>query len=187
MAAFDTTGAVAWARFEVGVEKKCSLFHEATEMGFRILDNYRKPLSFSDVHPASVTVRNLGVEVDTVTSVVDTLTAKFTKSKVGDVEGDVVGGIRRKILRDVSGIFPAGTLTAVIGGSGSGKVRLHPRTLCLANLISYFACRSYRRPSLTFFPIACGDRTSLSPEAYVTTNPPTFSQSPAPMSPKPTS
>jgi len=143
MAAFDSTGAVAWARFEMGAKKKDSLFHEATEMEIRISENYRQPLSFSDVHPANITVRNLGVEVDTVASVVDTLTAKFTKSKVGDM----VGGTQKKILNDVSGVFPAGTLTAVIGGSGSGKVRLYPHTLHLADLISLIA------PQTTFLNV----------------------------------
>ena len=46
------------------------------------------------------------------------------------------GGTRREILKDVSGVFPAGTLTAIIGASGSGKVRLHLHTLDLADLIS---------------------------------------------------
>ena len=129
MAASDTRKAIFQARIEVDMRQKGSLFHETTETEWRISDNYKRTLSFSDVRPADITVRNLGVEVDIVTSVVDTIKAKFTKSKVGDMEGDVVGGTRRKILKDVSGNFPAGTLTAIIGGSGSGKVRLHPRML----------------------------------------------------------
>lgn len=47
----------------------------------------------------------------------------YIKSGVGDVECDTVGRVRRKkILGGVSADFLAGTLTAVIGGSGSGKV-----------------------------------------------------------------
>lgn len=90
---------------------------------WHVSDNHRQTLSFSDVHPANITVRNLEVEVDIAAPFVDTLKAKFTRSEVGDVEGAAVGGIRRKkILKGVSADFPAGTLTAIVGGSGSGKV-----------------------------------------------------------------
>jgi len=130
MVASDTPEAIVQARIEVDVrEDGSSFFHEITETESHISDDRQQALSFSDVHPADITVRNLGVEVHIVASVVDTIKAKFTKSKVGDVEGDVVGGTRRKILKDVSGVFPAGTLTAIIGASGSGKVRPHPNML----------------------------------------------------------
>ena len=113
----------------MAVKEKGS-FHESTETEWRISDDHQQALSFSDVRPADIVVQSLGVEVDIVASFVDTLKAKLTKFKVGDVEGgDVVGGTRKKILKDFSGVFPAGTLTAIIGGSGSGKVRLHPRML----------------------------------------------------------
>ena len=110
--------------------EKGSLFHETAETEWRILDSHQQTLSFSDVHPVDITVRNLGVDVDVTTSFGDALKVKLKKPKVGDVEGDVIGGIqRKKILKDVSADFPAGSLTAIIGGSGSGKVR--PRTSCL--------------------------------------------------------
>ena len=125
MAASDTAEAIVQARIEAGAKEKGSLFHEVTEVEW---DNHQQTLSFSNVHPADITVRNLEVEVDVVPSFVDTLKAKFTKSKVGDVEGDAVGRVRRKILKGVSGNFPAGTLTAIMGGSGSGKVHLRPHT-----------------------------------------------------------
>lgn len=128
---------------EADVKKEGSLPHGVTEMEWHISDNHQQNLSFSDVHPADITVRNLEVEVDIAASFVDTLKAKFTKSKVGDVEGDAVGGVRRKkILMDVSANFPLGTLTAIIGGSGSGKVRLYstpkPHTLRSTDPISCF-------------------------------------------------
>jgi len=128
MVASDIPEVIVRARIEVDVKEKGS-FHESTETEWHISDGHQQALSFSDVHPADITVQSLGVEVDIVASVVDKIKAKLTKSKVGDVEGDVVGGTRRKILKDVSGVFPAGTLTAIIGASGSGKVRLHPRML----------------------------------------------------------
>ena len=59
--------------------------------------------------------------MEIVASFADNFKARFAKSKVGDVEGDVR---RKRILKDVSADFPAGTLTAIIGGSGSGKVRV---------------------------------------------------------------
>ena len=129
MVASNTPEVIVRARIEVDVKEKGS-FHESTETEWHISDDHQQALSFSDVRPADIVVQSLGVEVDIVASFVDTLKAKLTKFKVGDVEGgDVVGGTRRKILKDFSGVFPAGTLTAIIGGSGSGKVRLHPRML----------------------------------------------------------
>ena len=93
------------------------------EAGWHISDYHRQNLSFSDVRPADVTVRDLHVEVDVVTSFVDTLKARFTKSKFGDIEGDPASRAQRKvILKNISADFPPGTLTAIIGGSGSGKV-----------------------------------------------------------------
>ena len=134
MAASDNAGEIVQERIEeVDVKEKGPLSHDATETRWHLPDTHRQTLSFSDVHPADITVRNLEVEVDVAASFVDTLKARFTKSKVGDVEGDAAGGGRKKILKNVSADFPAGTLTAIIGGSGSGKVHLsHALTLCLS-------------------------------------------------------
>ena len=167
---------------EVGLGEKGSSPHETTEAGWHISDNHQQNLSFSDVHPADITVRNLGVEVDVAVSFMDAFKAKYTKPKVGDVEGDAVAGVqRKKILRDVSADFPAGTLTAIIGGSGSGKVRLHSHALQIRSHTQLLN----RQPSSTFSLIACGDQTLLSPEAHDTMDPLTFSQSPAPTLHKP--
>ena len=96
------------------------------ETEWHVLDSHQRNLSFSDVRPADIAVRNLQVEVEVASSFADTLKARFTKSEAGDVEGGAVGGAqRKKILKDVSADFPAGTLTAIIGGSGSGKVCFH--------------------------------------------------------------
>ena len=111
---------------EANIVERSSLFHEAVEVQWRIrvMDNHRQNLSFSDVHPVDITVQNLDVDVDLATTFGDALKVKLKKPKVGDVEGDVVR--RKKILKDVSANFPAGSLTAIIGGSGSGKVCLTP-------------------------------------------------------------
>jgi len=59
--------------------------------------------------------------VDIAAPVVDMFNVRCTKPKVGDVEGDAVAGVRRKkILGGVSVDLPAGTLTAIIAGNGSG-------------------------------------------------------------------
>lgn len=113
---------------EVGMKSKCSSLRQTMGAERFISDNHQQNLSFSDVRPADVTVRKLGVDVDVATSFTDTFKTRFTGSRVGDMENGAAGGVqRKKILTNVSADFPAGTLTAIIGGSGSGKVRLHLR------------------------------------------------------------
>jgi ABC-type multidrug transport system fused ATPase/permease subunit len=105
------------------VDVKVMPFHETTVAEWHLSDNHEQILSFSDVRPADITVRNLEVEVNIANSFVDILKAKFTNPKV---DGDVAGKAqRKKILKDISADFPAGTMTAIIGGSGSGKVRFY--------------------------------------------------------------
>lgn len=113
---------------EVDVKEAGTPFQETVEAEWHIPDNHEQNLSFSDVRPADITVRNLQVEVNVASSFVDTLKAKFTNPKDGDLEGQAAGGARqKKILKEVSADFPAGTMTAIIGGSGSGKVRPYLR------------------------------------------------------------
>ena len=113
---------------EVDVKEVATPFQEEVVEEWHIPDNHEQNLSFSDVRPADITVRNLEVEVNVASSFVDTLKAKFFNPQDGDLEDDVAGRIRRKkILKDVSADFPAGTITAIIGGSGSGKVTLYLR------------------------------------------------------------
>ena len=114
---------------EVDAKETDAPLDESTVPEWHISDNHQQNLSFSDVSPADITVRNLEVEVDVASSFADTLKARFANSKVEDLEGDVAGTARRKkILKDLSADFPAGTITAIIGGSGSGKVRIHLRS-----------------------------------------------------------
>ena len=61
--------------------------------------------------PSTSPVRDFQVDVEVTASFADAFKAKFSKSKVGDVEGG--GNQRKRILKDVSADFPAGTLTAV--------------------------------------------------------------------------
>jgi len=123
----DATDAIIQEGIEELDVNEVRLLSRETE--WHISDNHRQTLSFSDVYPADIIVRNLGVQVDIAASFVDAFKARFTKSKVGDLEGhNALGGVRRKkILNGVSANFSPGTLTAIIGGSGSGKVHLYPR------------------------------------------------------------
>ena len=51
--------------------------------------------------PLDIIVRNLGIEVDVAASFVDVFKSRFAKSKVGDLEGDAVGGVEHRNI-DVS-------------------------------------------------------------------------------------
>lgn len=70
-------------------------------------------ISLSAVEPVDIKVRNLVVQVDTSPSPLDPAFYFGKKSK--DVD------YIKTILHDVSADIPRGTLTAIIGGSGSGK------------------------------------------------------------------
>lgn len=108
---------------EVDTKGKDISIHTTARVELDILDNHQQKLSFSDVSSADVTIRNLGVEADVATSFADGLKAKFAKPKGDNVENGMVGKVRKKLLRHISADFPAGTLSAIMGGSGSGKVR----------------------------------------------------------------
>lgn len=125
MAAPDTTVGADFQKTtdEVDLKEEGLFSHEMSGVEWHILDDHQQNLSFSDVHPVDIAIRNLEVEVDIATPFADALKAKFTRFKIGDGQGGEEGGVRRKkILKDVSANFPAGSLTAIIGGSGSGKV-----------------------------------------------------------------
>lgn len=81
---------------------------------------YSNQLSLSAVDPVNVQVRNLAVQVDTSPSPLSLASLLPRKRKVN-------GGTESKtktILYDVSANMPHGTLTAIIGGSGSGKTTM---------------------------------------------------------------
>lgn len=93
---------------------------------WHLKDTHEQSMSFSAVLPVDVHVRGLEVEVEMALPIMDGMKDFFNKSKTpGDVEGAANGSDRRKkILNSISADFPRGTLSAIIGGSGSGKVRL---------------------------------------------------------------
>jgi ABC-type lipoprotein export system ATPase subunit len=73
-------------------------------------------ISLREVDPVSVRLERLSVAVDESPSVLGKL---FQKRKNAQV-----GGHSKKILDDISAECKSGTLTAIIGGSGSGKTSL---------------------------------------------------------------
>lgn len=81
---------------------------------------YNNQLSLSAVDPVDVQVRNLAVQVDSSPSPLSLASLIPRKRKSN-------GGAESKtktILHDVSANMPRGTLTAIIGGSGSGKTTM---------------------------------------------------------------
>lgn len=77
-------------------------------------------ISLSEVDPVDVQVRNLSVSVDVSPPVLsfDSLLQR-KRNRNGDLKSEP-----KQILHSVSASMPAGTLTAIIGGSGSGKTTM---------------------------------------------------------------
>ncbi|KAF2445524.1 P-loop containing nucleoside triphosphate hydrolase protein [Karstenula rhodostoma CBS 690.94] len=73
-------------------------------------------ISLREVDPVSVHLEHLSVTVDESPSALAKLFQKSAKAPVG--------GHSKKILDDISADCKTGTLTAIIGGSGSGKTSL---------------------------------------------------------------
>ena len=83
-----------------------------------LVDSEGNQISFRPVAPVDVRIRRLGVSID-VSSVG---IASMLKSATGrQPNPDAV--ISKRILNDISADMPSGSLTAIVGGSGSGKVR----------------------------------------------------------------
>lgn len=79
-------------------------------------------LSLSEVEPVDVQIRNLAVSVDTSPSA---LSLENLRSQIRRRKQDGESRTEwKRILHSVSASMPAGTLTAIIGGSGSGKTTM---------------------------------------------------------------
>ncbi len=85
--------------------------------GLFLADNYEEKLSFSSVTPVDVQVRNLSVQVEGTRQ----WNERFPglRKDTSDLEARQVKGLLTQIDAD----FPRGTLTGILGSSGSGKVR----------------------------------------------------------------
>lgn len=80
-------------------------------------------LSFRVVEPAAISVKDLTVHVDPAPSPFTNVRALFRKGKDADIQQK---SQRKTILNRVTVWMPSGSLTAIMGASGSGKTSLHP-------------------------------------------------------------
>lgn len=79
-------------------------------------------LTLPPIEPVSVQIRNLSVEVDISPAPLEALLSKFSRRGTGS---EINAQDNTKlILKDVCADIPPGSLTAIIGGSGSGKTSL---------------------------------------------------------------
>lgn len=87
----------------------------------RLSTSHSNQISLQDVEPVNVEVRNLSVTVDISPSAFSL--ERYLPRKPPQ-DGNQVHAQTKEILHSVSGSMPAGTLTAIIGGSGSGKTTM---------------------------------------------------------------
>ncbi|PQE26531.1 ABC transporter protein [Rutstroemia sp. NJR-2017a BBW] len=85
-----------------------------------ISTTHSSPFSLSAVNPVNVQIRNLSVSVDISPSAFSI--QKYLPRKKG--QDGVATSTTKQILHSVSASMPVGTLTAIIGGSGSGKTTM---------------------------------------------------------------
>ncbi|KAL8378004.1 hypothetical protein RB595_008612 [Gaeumannomyces hyphopodioides] len=81
-------------------------------------------LSLADVEEVDIQVRGLGVSVNTAPSVWDPSTYGDLFKQVIGRDKTPPGGHTKVLIKSVSASFAPGTLTAIIGGSGSGKTTM---------------------------------------------------------------
>lgn len=90
--------------------------HESLRQTSTSSSQHGNAISLHAVQPASVRLEHLSVLVDEAPSVLARL---FSKTKAPANQSHV-----KTILNDISAEMPSGSLTAIIGGSGSGKTSL---------------------------------------------------------------
>jgi ABC-type multidrug transport system ATPase subunit len=73
-------------------------------------------ISFRAIDPVGIQIRNLSVEVDVSQAALPPLWLDEKRRGCNDAKW-------KTILDDVSADLPKGSLTAVIGGSGAGRLR----------------------------------------------------------------
>ena len=83
------------------------------------LNHAGNDLSFRAVEPVNVRISNLTVDIDISPSVLSCFNYSSKRRKLDYPEAQF-----KTILNDVSAEMPSGSLTAIIGGSGSGKTSL---------------------------------------------------------------
>jgi ABC-type multidrug transport system fused ATPase/permease subunit len=78
-------------------------------------------LSFRAVNPVDVDVRSLSLEVDTTPPIWETAPSQLWSRLVARRQNP---SPRKTVLADVDARMPSGSLTAIIGSSGSGKTTM---------------------------------------------------------------
>ena len=78
-------------------------------------EDHVNELSFRPVDPVNVLVRDLNLEIDVTPTSLFKFVTTFTRKKTP------TGGEFKAVLKDVDAYMPSGSLTAIIGSSGSGK------------------------------------------------------------------
>ena len=89
-------------------------------------------LSFWVFEPSTVVVQNLNIHTSSARSLLESAKALFRKG--GDTS-TLHMSPQKTILNGITARMPPGSLTAIMGASGSGKTSLHPR-FCIPTSIS---------------------------------------------------
>ena len=103
--------------------------HQPTEEQTEAIESTN--LSFQVVKPATIDVQNLNVHTYSARSPLESAKALFRKG--GDTSTQQTSR-RKTILNGITAHMPRGSLTAIMGASGSGKTSLRPR-LCIPTFI----------------------------------------------------
>lgn len=91
-------------------------------------------LSFRIVKPAALSVEGLNLHIETASSALDRLRYRFAKGTNADIRQK---SQRKTILRDITAHMPSGSLTAIIGASGSGKTSLFPNCHTVMSVLNH--------------------------------------------------
>jgi ABC-type glutathione transport system ATPase component len=83
--------------------------------GWDIKDTHEENISFVNVAPVNIEIRQISVDV-----AIPKGFSEIFRKKTSDLETANPG--TKRILDSVSANFPKGSLSAIMGGSGSGKV-----------------------------------------------------------------
>lgn len=83
--------------------------------------SHSNDLTLPPIDPVAVHIRDLSVEVDISPSPLETILRKFQRRKKPNLQSQET---TKCVLKDVSADMPPGSLTAIIGASGSGKSSL---------------------------------------------------------------
>lgn len=89
--------------------------------GWDIKDTHIEKISFTDVSPVNIQMRQVSVDVTTSRG----LQGIFSKAQSSHSDPEADNPKTKRILDRTSADFPKGSLCAIMGGSGSGKVRCY--------------------------------------------------------------